>query len=304
MTVIGYSTGGLELSTTQGVVSRIEVFGYPQFTRGLRVQVDAALNPGNSGGPALVNDRVAGVAFSMNTEAENVGFLVPTLEVRRFLDDAADGTYDSRHRLHLECQTLDNPDLRDAVGIPDDAAGVLLRRSYFDEHAPLDDSQLEPGDILTHINGHAIDNRGLSRVAEDVRGSFLYHAVDAGDDGTIPITILRDGESMTVEEPAPRDWPLLLPYLGNDTPRYVIVGPMVFTQVTRDFFNLIGRDYQPVLGLVQSPLVERFFSLRDFEGEELVAVASDAAIRLRRAQLRVGHAEPAADDRRDGADSG
>src|SRR5215470_10014777 len=53
--VYGYPTGGTELSVTQGIVSRIEYTDYYNQTSGLRIQVDAALNFGNSGGPAVHN---------------------------------------------------------------------------------------------------------------------------------------------------------------------------------------------------------------------------------------------------------
>src|SRR5574341_1006298 len=51
--VYGYPTGGTELSVTQGIVSRIEYTDYYYQATGLRIQVDAALNFGNSGGPAV-----------------------------------------------------------------------------------------------------------------------------------------------------------------------------------------------------------------------------------------------------------
>jgi S1-C subfamily serine protease len=60
VSVYGYPQGGDTMSVTEGIVSRIEFTGYSAETAGLRVQVDAALNPGNSGGPAFANGRVIG----------------------------------------------------------------------------------------------------------------------------------------------------------------------------------------------------------------------------------------------------
>jgi len=62
--VYGFPTGGSNLSITKGIVSRIEFALYSYYTSGLRVQIDAATNPGNGGGPALVADKMAGLAFS------------------------------------------------------------------------------------------------------------------------------------------------------------------------------------------------------------------------------------------------
>ena len=63
--VYGYPTGGTELSVTQGIVSRIEFTDYYYQSTGLRIQVDAALNFGNSGGPAVTDGKLIGLVFSL-----------------------------------------------------------------------------------------------------------------------------------------------------------------------------------------------------------------------------------------------
>src|ERR671911_3154441 len=63
--VYGYPTGGTELSVTQGIVSRIEYTEYYYQASGLRIQVDAALNFGNSGGPAVSDGHLVGLVFSL-----------------------------------------------------------------------------------------------------------------------------------------------------------------------------------------------------------------------------------------------
>ncbi|MBC7288458.1 MAG: trypsin-like peptidase domain-containing protein [Armatimonadetes bacterium] len=75
---------GLEHSVTTGVVSNPR-----QEHKGrIYIQTDAALNPGNSGGP-LINE--AGLVVGMNvkvaTGAENVGFAVPAERICKFLDE-------------------------------------------------------------------------------------------------------------------------------------------------------------------------------------------------------------------------
>jgi S1-C subfamily serine protease len=46
--VYGYPEGGSELSITRGIVSRIEYTDYYYGISGVRIQVDAAINPGRS----------------------------------------------------------------------------------------------------------------------------------------------------------------------------------------------------------------------------------------------------------------
>ncbi|MFP3905030.1 MAG: S1C family serine protease [Armatimonadota bacterium] len=73
---------GLEHSVTRGVISALsrEIEGKTY------LQIDAALNEGNSGGPVInASGEVVGVASSVVADAQNVGFAIPSVEVMKFL---------------------------------------------------------------------------------------------------------------------------------------------------------------------------------------------------------------------------
>jgi large subunit ribosomal protein L5 len=163
VTVMGYPMGGEALSTTSGVISRIEWAEIGMRDEdGMRVQVDAAINFGNSGGPAFVDGKVAGLAFSgMSGSADNISYLLATEEIARFLDEVAAGKIDGNTVLDLDTQTLENPALRARLGASGDVAGVVV----IDQKG----GPLEPWDIITKINGEAVDNKGLiDKVVEDL----------------------------------------------------------------------------------------------------------------------------------------
>ena len=93
VTVRGYPLGGTGLSVTEGVVSRIETKNYrlgptSSMLPGtlLVIQIDAAINGGNSGGPAFdASDRVVGIAFQGIDNAQNIGYLIPASLARTYL---------------------------------------------------------------------------------------------------------------------------------------------------------------------------------------------------------------------------
>jgi S1-C subfamily serine protease len=110
--VYGYPEGGTSLSITKGIVSRTEFVSYNFPVSGLRIQIDAAVNPGNSGGPAVVGNKMIGLAFSHLSESQNISYIIPCEEISLFLNDIADGRYDGKPAMYEEMQTLENPALR------------------------------------------------------------------------------------------------------------------------------------------------------------------------------------------------
>jgi S1-C subfamily serine protease len=76
---------GLSNSLTKGIISSLdrEIQGQKY------IQVDAALNRGNSGGP-IINEtgQVVGIATKVAREAENLGFAIPSDDVMTFLSEA------------------------------------------------------------------------------------------------------------------------------------------------------------------------------------------------------------------------
>jgi len=272
VSVYGYPLGGEDLSVTEGIVSRIEVAGYSHGFLGLRIQVDAALNPGNSGGPALIDNKIVGLVFSGISTADNIGYLIPTAEVHDFLADAEDGTYDGRPLLQIgSLQTLENDALRDKLGLDRDTTGMLV--SSIPEGT---ETSLEPWDVVTHIGEHDIDNQGNCPIRDDLRGDFRYFVHDLmTEDGTVPLTVVRDGETITIDVPA-NEPPELMPSLtrNNDYPRYYIHGPLVFSQVTQELAGSLPPQYIQLFSIMGSPLVTRIGDRPAFEGEELVIIAA------------------------------
>ncbi len=124
--VKGFLVGGIALSTTQGIVSRIEYAYYDAGGAGLRIQVDAAISSGNSGSPALVEGKMVGLVYGVGP-GENVGYVIPAEEVDGFLADVADGRYDGKPRLFEQFQILENEAIRARLGLTKAVRGIMVR---------------------------------------------------------------------------------------------------------------------------------------------------------------------------------
>ncbi len=267
--VYGYPQGGSSQSITKGIVSRIEFTLYNEGMTGLRVQIDAAINPGNSGGPALVDGKMVGPIFSKLTQADNIGYIIPSEEIDLFLKDVADGTYDGKPAMHQPLQTLENDALRSFLGLDKKTQGMVVHAADpANPHGPL-----QPFDVIARIGDHPIDNDGMVKIKDNLRLRFQYLIQKLVKDGKVPLTVVRKGKPMAVELPTQTHYPMLISPLKGRYPSYFIYGPLVFSPVTAEFAGALGRSYA-ALAVIESPLATRRGDLPRFDGEELVVVTS------------------------------
>ncbi len=233
--VYGYPMGGSTLSATIGVVSRIEHHTYAHSGESfLAVQVDAAVNPGNSGGPALSDGKIVGVVMQMISKSQNIGYLVPVNMVKHFIEDMKDGKYDGFADLGLGTQKLENPAMRRYYGLDDNVSGKLIVKVVHNSSLA---GLLQEGDILTAVDGHNVENDGT---VEFRKHEFTHyqHFVDAYQMGEkIKLDIIRDKKNMQVE--ADLDYTADDMYLVKTTrydemPSYFVYGGYVFSPLTRN----------------------------------------------------------------------
>ena len=269
--VYGYPTGGTELSVTQGIVSRIEYTDYYYQSTGLRIQVDAALNFGNSGGPAVSNGKLVGLVFSLIQNAQNIGYLIPVEEIRLFLDDIKDGVYDGKPQTFDLIQTVENDGLRRRLGLPKGVNGVMVAQPYRDDPS----YPLQEWDVITHIGETPIDSDGKVGIRYDLRLSASYLVQKFAKNGLLPLKVYRDGKHVDVKLPVRSNRELVIPYLMNEQPRFFIFGPFVFSQTTQDYLDRLGSQRgTSSFGRRPSQLVVRRFDKPAFQDEELIVVAS------------------------------
>jgi S1-C subfamily serine protease len=269
----GYPTGGTSLSITKGIVSRIDFSPYNFPVSGLRIQIDAAINAGNSGGPALSNDQMIGVAFSRLGGGENIGYIIPNEEIELFLADIADGTYDGKPAAFDQLQPLQNPALRAFAQVPRATTGILVTEP--DSDAP--SYPLKRWDVITHIGDSPIDDEGMVKLGDNLRVRFGYLMQHREKNGTVPLKVLRQGAALSLDLPVNRQRPMLISYLHGQYPPYFIYGPLVFSVPSAEMFSVTSANaaqFMSTLARTGSPLITRRHERPAFAGEQLVTVSS------------------------------
>jgi 2-alkenal reductase len=209
---------GLTGTLTLGVVSaigrtldsqRATPGGDGFYAAGDILQTDAALNPGNSGGPLInmrgevigVNRAIRTEAFTVSGDAANsgVGFAIPINIVRRVAPDLiADGSVDYPY-LGVTSLSEDNWNLRtvEALGLPSDAIGAYVTcvtpggpaaRAGVIGAGPCNGSSLEPGgDLIVAIDGSPI------QTFSDLLAHLLKQTTVGQE---IVLTVLRGGQAV------------------------------------------------------------------------------------------------------------
>ncbi len=236
--VYGFPEGGDTLSTTTGVISRIEHRPYAHsLKRLLAIQIDAAINPGNSGGPALVGDKVVGIVMQQMQGSENIGYIVPTNIVRHFLDDVDDGRYDGFPVIGINTQDMDNGNLKSWHGLDESQTGILVTKVI---PGQLSDGSLYAGDILSRIDRHPIADDGTVEFRRNERTSFSYFIQNHQYGDVVKLTVIRQGREQAVDlvlKKGADDLHFVSRCEYDVQPRYYIYGGLVFCPLTFNYLK-------------------------------------------------------------------
>ncbi|MEW5300728.1 MAG: hypothetical protein WDW36_003638 [Sanguina aurantia] len=235
VTVVGYPIGGDTMSVTSGVVSRIEVTSYVHgASELLGIQIDAAINSGNSGGPALNDDgECVGIAFQSlkHEDAENIGYIIPNPVIDHFIADyERNGKYTGFPCLGVEWQKMENPDLRSVMKMQACHKGVLIRS--IEPTAPASKVLRGKEDVLLAFDGVPIANDGTVPFRRGERISFSYLVSQKYTNEGAVLRVLKDGQEVEVHVTLQAPVKLVPFHTRGLPPSYFIVAGLVFTIVT------------------------------------------------------------------------
>ncbi|MGZ6339935.1 MAG: S1C family serine protease [Candidatus Limnocylindrales bacterium] len=196
---IGSPLGNYTNTVTSGIVSALgrtiqvtdDQTGQPVNLHSL-IQTDAAINPGNSGGPLLDSaGQVIGIDTAVAQTAEGIGFAIPVNLARPIMQQALAGEKLARpwvgiryEQIDLQVQQTEHLALdHGAYVIGDQSSPAIVSGS------PADKAGVKQGDIITSVEGIAID---AEHPLEDILTQFAPGK-------TVTVELYRGGKTMTVE---------------------------------------------------------------------------------------------------------
>jgi len=158
---------GLGSTVTAGIVSArgrdIRAGPYDDF-----IQVDAAINRGNSGGPSFtLEGKVLGVntaIFSPSGGNVGIGFAIPANLAKPVIESLKETGRVARGWLGVRIQSV-TPDIAQSLGLPDDEGALVASVT---PGGPADEAEIQAGDVIVAFDGQKIERmRGLPRIVAE-----------------------------------------------------------------------------------------------------------------------------------------
>jgi Do/DeqQ family serine protease len=155
----------LASTVTQGIISAkgrrdLGISAYEDF-----LQTDAAINPGNSGGALVdVDGHLIGINTAILSESggnQGIGLAIPSNLAHRISDQLVTSGHITRGWLGVVVEPVTD-DIARATGLPD-TRGVVVKGVYTRGPAAAVNWSQQGGDVITKINGVAIESPGQLR---------------------------------------------------------------------------------------------------------------------------------------------
>jgi Do/DeqQ family serine protease len=156
---------GVGQTVTMGIVSATERTGFGLTEYEDFIQTDAAVNPGNSGGPLVdASGRVMGMNTAILSRSggyQGIGFAVPINLARSTMEELIKNGKVVRGYLGILIQPL-TPNLAQAMHAPEVVGTVIAGVA---KRGPAARAGLKPGDVIVGVNGKKVASSPELRLA-------------------------------------------------------------------------------------------------------------------------------------------
>ncbi|MES2706755.1 MAG: PDZ domain-containing protein [Verrucomicrobiota bacterium] len=195
--------------------------------------------------PVIHKGRLAGMLIRYNSR-DQVSDILPAPMIENFLKDVAQAPYEGLPNFGVRVASTLDPQLRSYLKLDKYEGGVLITSVTPGFSAAV--SGVKEGDVVVEINGYKLDARGYYQdPAYGLLG--LGHLVRGGTKvgDTMKVKLIRDGKPMDLDvkmlRTEAKDY-LVDPYVFDRQPRYVILGGLLFQELTLPYLQLAGKDWK------------------------------------------------------------
>ena len=148
------------------------------------IQTDAALNPGNSGGPLIdSNGEVIAINTFISNDSQNLGFAIPINFAKKIANELKlKGSIDRRFSFGIQGQSYVYNDFKDGNLV--NRVGIRVNNVDYNDSAI--NEEIFRGDIIVAVEGYRVESY------EQIQAVLIKLDLRAGD--RIRLTVLRENE--------------------------------------------------------------------------------------------------------------
>ena len=230
---------------TEGEMRRAEMGYHPNrslLVYELNISLPSYASP--TAMPVLSNAKLVGLKLSYSASTRSM-VLLPAPVINHFLHDLNNGKYNGFPRGGFSYTKLDDPQLRNYVALPKDAQGVYV--TYVRPGGSASHAGLKRGDVLLAIDEFDVDRHGQYEDPDYGKLNIAHLSSTrsfAGDLRTYHVWRQKQTLALKLKlQPIHfEDYPIA-PYVYDRGPDYIIVGGLVFQELSREYLKSWGGSW-------------------------------------------------------------
>jgi S1-C subfamily serine protease len=240
------ATGALVV--TEGIVTTIGITRYPADVADFltyRLSIPMQYRDNSYTVPLVKNNKLAALLLRYDPRSQVLD-AIPAPIIEHFLKDAAGSKYQGFPSLGISFFPTRDPELRAYAGEIDKTGGVYI--TSVEPGLPAAKAGLQPGDIVTAVENHEIDQNGNyvdALYGKIGFGNLLTAKAYVGD--SVPLHVSRAGKPLTLnvklEHRAEDDY-VIPPYNIDEPPSYYVLGGLIFQELTRQYLKEWGANWE------------------------------------------------------------
>jgi S1-C subfamily serine protease len=240
------ATGALVV--TEGIVTTIGITRYPADVADFltyRLSIPMQYRDNSYTVPLVKNNKLAALLLRYDPRTQVLD-AIPAPIIAHFLKDAAGPNYNGFPSLGISFFPTRDPQLRAFAGENGKTGGVYI--TSVEPGLPAAKAGLQPGDIVSAVGDHEIDQNGNyvdSLYGKIGFGNLLTAKAYVGD--SVALHVLRAGKPLTLnvklEHRSEKDY-VVPPYNIDDPPSYYVLGGLIFQELTRQYLKEWGANWE------------------------------------------------------------